>query len=157
MVVVFAVFPGAFVALNSLLGWPRWQMGRLAVLGWALIAGGIGVAVHASTVFRRFGLGTAVPIEPPVKLVAAGAFRFSRNPIYVADLAVLSGMFLVRGEPALLLYVFLGWGALHLWVVRHEEPVLARRFGDEWWRYRERVPRWFGRVRRIPPPPAIGR
>jgi hypothetical protein len=84
-------------------------------------------------------------------LVATGPFRYSRNPIYLADLAILLGMFLVRGEPALLLYVLLAAVLLHLWVVTHEEPVLARRFGNEWVRYAERVPRWFGGSKEIVP------
>jgi len=34
--------------------------------------------------------------------------------------------------------------AFHLRVVYNEEPFLARTHGDDWERYKARVPRWVG-------------
>jgi protein-S-isoprenylcysteine O-methyltransferase Ste14 len=44
--------------------------------------------------FARFalqGLGTPAPIAPPRNLVVSGLYRFVRNPIYVAVVAVILG------------------------------------------------------------------
>jgi protein-S-isoprenylcysteine O-methyltransferase Ste14 len=136
---VFFGLPQAFVVLNEALDWPK--LAPVRAVGWGLV--GAGILIHAATSgqFRRAG-GTPVPVEPPDRLVRTGLFRWSRNPIYVADLIVLVGIFALRGHVALLLYVALFWGALHLWLLLHEEPVLRARFGAEWEAYAARVPRW---------------
>lgn len=154
VVTVFFMLPAAFIALNSALGLPRFQSPMLQGLGWILIACGIAVAVWASSLFRRVGLGTPVPIEPPVKLVETGLYRYSRNPIYLADLAILLGIFLARGHVGLLLYFVLAFAFLHYWIVKREEPALSARFGENWLRYAQRVPRWLGNGR---PPEGAGR
>ena len=62
------------------------------------ILGGILIVVGAPGIvdsFARFaldGLGTPAPIAPPQKLVVTGLYRYVRNPIYIAVVAV----FLVR-------------------------------------------------------------
>jgi protein-S-isoprenylcysteine O-methyltransferase Ste14 len=147
---VFFLLPRAFVGLNDRLGWPRWETGAGDVIGGVLILAGIGVMLHCSQVFRSLGQGTPVPIEPPTKLVQTGLYRQSRNPIYVADVAVWLGIFLVEGHLALLVYTGLMLALLQAAVVWWEEPVLAERFGAEYADYRRRVPRWLGPVRPVP-------
>jgi protein-S-isoprenylcysteine O-methyltransferase Ste14 len=95
--------------------------------------------------FRTVGHGTPQPLAPPTHLVAAGLYRYSRNPIYVSDVALLLAAFLVRGDVALLLYAGVVAVELHAWIVWREEPVLRRRFGDAYVAYAQRVPRWLGR------------
>ena len=85
-----------------------------------------------------------VHVEPPQRLVITGLYRYSRNPIYVAHVGVLLGLFLHRGEAALLLYTCIYAGIIHAGVVWHEEPELELRFGSEYERYRRSVPRWLG-------------
>ena len=75
-------------------------------------------------------------------MVAAGLYQYSRNPIYLADVALLLAVFLVRGDVMLLLYTLIVAVELHGWIVWREEPVLRRRFGDEYLAYMQRVPRW---------------
>ena len=140
--VVFFALPRAFMALSSALDWPRLEGAATRGIGWCLIAAGIGVALWASAVFRRAGEGTPVPIEPPRRLVDTGLYRHSRNPIYVADLVILFGIFLVEGHLGLLLYVVVFGALIQAWLVLHEEPELLRRHGVEWERYAEHVPRW---------------
>jgi protein-S-isoprenylcysteine O-methyltransferase Ste14 len=49
----------------------------------------------------------------------------------------------------------LRWLALglivYLFVLCYEEPTLLRQFGEEYERYRERVPRWIPKLSRKPP------
>jgi protein-S-isoprenylcysteine O-methyltransferase Ste14 len=138
------LLPFAMVRLNAALGWPRWESDVARVVGALLLAAGAALALYCSRLFARLGQGTPVPIEPPRKLVVAGAYGWSRNPIYVADVTMLTGIFLLRGELALLLYV--GFFALvsHLVIVWREEPELRARFGTEYERYMAEVPRWVG-------------
>jgi protein-S-isoprenylcysteine O-methyltransferase Ste14 len=142
---VFALGPWAMIRLNENWGWPVWRSDIGQVIGGVLIVAGIAVAAYASRLFARIGRGTPVPTEPPTQLVLSGLYRYSRNPMYVADVAILFGLFLHRGEVALLLYAVLVLGFIQAWVVWHEEPVLRRRFGEAYVRYTKAVPRWLYR------------
>jgi protein-S-isoprenylcysteine O-methyltransferase Ste14 len=144
VVTSFFLLPGLFGQLNRVLGFPMWKTDMGQLLGGLLILGGIGVLIYCSRLFARIGFGTPVPVDPPRRLVGTGLYRYSRNPIYVADVAILLGIFLVRGELLVLLYVLLFAVAIHFWVVRREEPELRLRFGDEYVEYTLRVPRWLG-------------
>jgi protein-S-isoprenylcysteine O-methyltransferase Ste14 len=141
---VFVLGPVTMVALNTAWAWPRWENGTGHVLGAILIVIGLGVAFYCARLFARVGGGTPVPTEPPTRLVVSGLYRYSRNPIYVADACILFGLFLHRGELALLLYVCLFTAVAHAWIVWWEEPRLRQRFGDEYAAYTRRVPRWIG-------------
>jgi len=103
---------------------------------------GVAVFLHCSGLFARVGRGTPVPAEPPKRLVTNGLFRYSRNPIYVAYAAVLLGEFLWFGHVALLAYLGLYILAAQAIIVWWEEPVLRRRFGDDYLRYTGEVRRW---------------
>lgn len=143
----FVWAPLELVQANDELGWPRWQSPLLQAAGALLVAAGVGVVLVCSRVFRRTGGGTPVPIEPPAHLVASGPYRYSRNPIYVADVAILLGFFALSGVPTLLLYALAVAAGLHAFVVWLEEPQLRRRFGVDYARYLARVPRWLGPAR----------
>lgn len=140
--VVFFLLPAWMVELNRAWAWPRWGSPLGRVLGAVLIAGGLGVALHCSRLFSRVGEGTPIPIEPPKHLVLSGLYRYSRNPIYVADVAILLGVFLYLGHAALLLYAVAVALVLQAVIVWWEEPVLCRRFGEAYVRYTRAVPRW---------------
>ncbi|MCC7043451.1 MAG: isoprenylcysteine carboxylmethyltransferase family protein [Acidobacteria bacterium] len=80
--------------------------------------------------------------------VTDGAFRYLRNPIYLAGVSLLLGVGLLYGPlrggdlglPAVLFLYF------HVAVVRVEEPELRRRYGSEYQEYCARVPRWLPRL-----------
>jgi protein-S-isoprenylcysteine O-methyltransferase Ste14 len=92
--------------------------------------------------FYVAGRGTLAPWAPPRHLVLVGLYRVSRNPMYVAVSLVLLGWALCFWSGPLSVYAGVVLLAFHLRVVLGEEPWLARRYGDEWERYRARVPRW---------------
>lgn len=139
----------AVIELNAALGWPRWQNAAARRGGGVLILAGITAALHCSRLFRHGG-GTPVPTEPPTRLVVGGLYHYSRNPIFVADVAILVGLFLHRGELSLLLYTGLVTVFAHALVLLREEPELRRRFGEDYARYESAVPRWIAPVRRTP-------
>jgi protein-S-isoprenylcysteine O-methyltransferase Ste14 len=146
---VFVLLPAALVELNAALGWPRWQSAAARHVGGVLMLAGITAAFHCLRLFRHGG-GTPVPTEPPSQLVVSSLYQYSRNPIFVADVAILVGLFLHRGELSLLLYAGLVTVFLHALVVLREEPELRRRFGEDYARYERAVPRWITPVRRTP-------
>lgn len=111
-----------------------------------LLAAGFAGLLWCVRDFYVAGRGTLAPWSPPRRLVAVGLYRFSRNPMYVAVLAVLAGWGLAFGSDGHLVYATIVAAAFHLRILLHEEPWLARSFPEEWEAYRRRVPRWLVRL-----------
>jgi protein-S-isoprenylcysteine O-methyltransferase Ste14 len=109
-----------------------------------LIAGipGLALLVWTTVAFSRYGRGTIAPWDPPRALVTHGAYRVSRNPMYIAVLLVLAGWALAFHSPALAVYACCVGIAFHIRILVHEEPSLERLFKNEWVVYRSRTPRW---------------
>jgi protein-S-isoprenylcysteine O-methyltransferase Ste14 len=95
--------------------------------------------------FAVRGRGTLAPVDPPKLLVAAGMYRWVRNPMYVGVVTTLAGHALWFGSGALWIYAAWVLVGFHLFVTLYEEPNLAQRFGDSYRRYCEEVPRWLPR------------
>jgi protein-S-isoprenylcysteine O-methyltransferase Ste14 len=114
----------------------------------ALVAGlGAAVFIDAFVRFPLEGLGTPVPIAPTARLVVGGPYRRVRNPMYLAGLAVILGQALIFGSLPLAMWAA-GVAAWFAGFVRfYEEPTLTRRYGAQYERYREAVPRWLPRSR----------
>jgi protein-S-isoprenylcysteine O-methyltransferase Ste14 len=149
----FLLAPGlvAGVVPYWLTGWrfqhsgPWWTAGR--VLGVVLLAAGIPVLVSAFVRFVREGAGTPAPVAPTEHLVVGGFYRYVRNPMYLAVLAVVVGQALLLGQPVLLLYAAIAGAAMVAFVLGYEQPALHREFGAEYDAYRRAVPGWWPRLR----------
>ncbi len=116
------------------------------ILGGLLIIVGAPGVVDSFARFALEGLGTPAPIAPPQKLVVTGLYRYVRNPIYIAVVAVILGQALLFGDGRLLWYGALLWLFFHVWVVMIEEPTLEQTFGAEFESFRTNVPRWIPRL-----------
>jgi len=140
--------PPAWLALFAALAWAQAQLvpiavlGRLGdVLGSALVATGLAVSGWAALHFllERTSL---IPRERPDRLVTTGLYRFSRNPIYLADAVILTGLILIWDAlPSLILLplfvTVIEWRFIH-----REEALIRDRFGAEYDAYCARVRRW---------------
>lgn len=111
---------------------------------WGMIPLGLGTVLLLACVreFYVAGRGTLAPWAPPTRLVATGLYKWSRNPMYVAVSLILSGWAIGFQSWTVALYAATVAVVFHLRVVLHEEPWLARTFGDMWTHYRAQVPRW---------------
>jgi len=116
------------------------------LLGGILIIAGVPGIVDSFARFALEGLGTPAPIAPPEKLVVTGLYRYVRNPIYIAVVAVILGQALLFGDGRLLWCGALLWLSFHVWVVMIEEPTLKEKFGTEYESFRHNVPRWIPRL-----------
>ena len=116
------------------------------LLGAVLIAAGLAVLLPAFVRFVVEGIGTPAPVAPTERLVVGGAYRYVRNPMYLAVAAVIVGQALLLAQVILLLYAFVFGVAVAAFVHGYEEPALVRRFGPEYNEYRREVPRWLPRA-----------
>jgi len=158
---VFLVLaPGTVAGLIPfwLTGWrvegPVWGASIPRVAGAGVITVGLVSLLDSFARFAFVGLGTPVPVAPPTRLVVSGQYRYVRNPMYVAILAIVMGQGLVLWSGALVRYAALLWFLFHMFVVLYEEPRLGSQFGASYEAYRRNVRRWWPRIRPWDPPRA---
>jgi protein-S-isoprenylcysteine O-methyltransferase Ste14 len=80
-------------------------------------------------------------------LVAGGMFAHSRNPLYVGNLLIITGLAIVHNGWAMYLFVLPLFLLIYAAIVAAEEEYLHERFGDAYTEYCQRVPRWFPSLR----------
>jgi protein-S-isoprenylcysteine O-methyltransferase Ste14 len=138
------LYLGAFAAAWALHArWPAplfahaavfWTGAALLVLGMALNFWGAYGMLRARTPIN--------PYRPVSGIVARGAFRISRNPLYVGLDLTLAGALAMLGSawgvPALALVLLV----MHYGVILREERYLEGRFGERYRRYRAAVRRY---------------
>jgi protein-S-isoprenylcysteine O-methyltransferase Ste14 len=107
-----------------------------------VIAAGLALYAWCVWSFAVIGRGTPGPWDAPSRLVAAGPYRWVRNPIYVAALLVVLGQAWLLQSLAVLAYAGAMALCFHLFVTGYEERALRRRFGRTYLEYRRTVPRW---------------
>ena len=123
-------------------------LGVLEILGLVLMVAGAGLYASCLRQFVQVGRGTPAPIDAPRALVAVGAYRYVRNPMYLGVVAALAGETMLFRSPTLAAYTALLGAAFHLFVILYEEPNLTARFGESYRRYKVNVPRWLPRLPR---------
>lgn len=102
---------------------------RVAVIGYRyIVRGGRNRQVHAND------------------LVTSGMFALSRNPLYVGNMLILAGIFIIWNSPLMYLvgvpFFLLAYRA----IVAAEEAYLGRQFGEPYTEYALRTPRWWPRL-----------
>jgi protein-S-isoprenylcysteine O-methyltransferase Ste14 len=149
----FVVVPGTVAGLIPwlLTGWdmrrPSAFRAPVLAVGAILLLAGLTFLTHAFVRFVIEGFGTPAPIAPPMRLVVGGPYRYVRNPMYVAVVAIIIGQALILAQPVLLVYALVAWLIVAGFVRWYEEPTLARRFGADYDAYRHAVPAWWPRLR----------
>jgi protein-S-isoprenylcysteine O-methyltransferase Ste14 len=149
----FVLAPGLTAGLGPwlLTGWevrqpfPHWL--PLRVLGVVLIVTGALVLVPSFVRFVAEGGGTPAPVAPTERLVVGGYYRYVRNPMYLAVIALVLGQALLLAQPSLFVYTAVVAVAVISFAHWYERPALQRRFGHEYERYRRAVPGWWPRRR----------
>ena len=91
--------------------------------------------------------GTPAPPAPTAHLVVVGPYRFVRNPMYVAVVAIILGQALLFGSLGTLVYLAVAMTAVALFVRFYEEPTLESTYGDEYRTYKANVRAWIPRLR----------
>jgi protein-S-isoprenylcysteine O-methyltransferase Ste14 len=118
----------------------------LQAVGAALFLVGVGALAHTVLRFVVEGLGTPFPAAPTENLVVGGLYRYVRNPMYLAVIAIILGQAAILGSAALLLYAAIIWVAVASFVRFYEEPTLAARYGHQYEAYRRAVRGWWPRA-----------
>ncbi|MBI5086491.1 MAG: isoprenylcysteine carboxylmethyltransferase family protein [Acidobacteria bacterium] len=118
----------------------------LRAAGVLLVAAGALILLDSFARFALQGLGTPAPAFPTRHLIITGCYRYVRNPMYVAVVAIIAGQWLVFADVRVLGYGVLVWLGFHCFVVTYEEPTLRTAYGPEYELYSAGVRRWIPRL-----------
>ena len=110
-------------------------------LGWAILVAGVLTAASGAGLFALRGT-TVIPIGRPSKFVAAGPYRFTRNPMYLGLTVIYAGAALALGKLWPLALLPLPWAAMNWIVIPFEEARLSEAFGGAYADYCGQVRRW---------------
>jgi protein-S-isoprenylcysteine O-methyltransferase Ste14 len=111
--------------------------------GAAVALSGLAIAYRGVSVFRRIRT-TVDPLHPErsARLVTAGVYRWTRNPMYLGFVLFVLG--LAVALQSLVGFALTAFTAVFLqrFQIKPEERALSRRFGAAFDVYRGRVRRW---------------
>jgi protein-S-isoprenylcysteine O-methyltransferase Ste14 len=82
------------------------------------------------------------PYKPTTQIAQKGAFRFTRNPMYLSLALLLAALALLINAFSFVIMTVLFVVVISRGVIQPEETYLEKKFGAEYNSYRERVRRW---------------
>lgn len=112
-------------------------------MGAALLVIGIGLMASGGRALTRGGTNV-LPARPALALIANGAYRWTRNPLYLGGSLALFGCAFLFGLDWLPLLFLASLPILHFGIILPEEAYLERKFGDRYRTYKAKVPRYLG-------------
>jgi protein-S-isoprenylcysteine O-methyltransferase Ste14 len=110
-------------------------------MGALFIIAGISVAAAAAFSFKRAGT-PVIPFEPSTALVTSGLFRYTRNPMYLGMVSVLTGAGLLFATLSVWLPVLVFVSIIRNNFILGEERFLEEIFGQQYIDYKNKVGRW---------------
>jgi protein-S-isoprenylcysteine O-methyltransferase Ste14 len=136
------------IMLALLLGLPPLTAGHdvridrwLDVLGITIAAAG--QALRAAVIGLEYIKRGGVNKQPHAdRLVTGGMFAHCRNPLYVGNLLILTGLFVIHNHPLVYLLGGLFYLSAYYAIVAAEEDYLRNKFGPDFDAYCAQVPRW---------------
>lgn len=139
LIFVIGLVAGALMELVRSTSVPPWQVTvPVVVVGvgaWLWLDG------ESSIRFTRAGT-PVIPFKPTTALVTDGAYRFTRNPIYVGMAALYVALAVGLGILWSFLFLPLVLLAVDRLVIVREEAYLEQKFGQEYLDFKGRVRRW---------------
>ncbi len=142
------VIPWAVSLVTCRYGWAEGRPGTWNLLGMIPVVAGIGCLTWIM-VLHLVSTAEKVELElTPKYLLARGPYSFTRNPMYLAELALWLGWAVFFGSIAVLIGFLILWAMMNFVVVPREEHTLEAQFGESYLRYKDSVARWLGTPRR---------
>ena len=145
MLIIFALWaiPALMVLCNIDLFLAERFENPLALRALGLILSIVGVSMLLYSIYSFGFLRTAripevFPVKYERKLIKEGIYSIIRHPLYLSELCIILGNFLISGVLSLLLF-FLIWILILPHLLRWEEEGLIQRFGEEYMEYKRKV------------------
>jgi protein-S-isoprenylcysteine O-methyltransferase Ste14 len=88
------------------------------------------------------GSATRTRSDDVPRLVTAGPYRFTRNPLYMANIVLYVSFFVLFGHFYLTLFAAAYFVFQYSFIIAYEEVILEATFDTRYVSYRNSVPRW---------------
>jgi len=143
------IIPPVWLALTLVAMWlvHRWWPVATVHGSWRLFAGGvllvagITIAATSSELFKKAGT-PVIPFERSTVLVTGGLFRYTRNPMYLGMVVLLTGVALMLGSAGTFLPILVFVWIIQTRFISGEERFLEEIFGEPYLAYKRQVRRW---------------
>ncbi len=145
---VHVAAPWGLSLLSTRHGWVGGRPGSWNLLALILVVAGIACTLWMIALHFRASPGSFLELGLTQKLLTHSPYAFSRNPMYLFELAFWFGWALFYGSLAVLIGFLLWFAMFNFVIVPYEERDLEARFGEAYRAYLARVPRWLGLPRR---------
>ena len=126
--------------------WIHVEIGGFRWIGWAITFTALTLYTITAVLLCSNGRGPFAEFDPPTKLVTTGPYHYVRNPISTCVLVMIVGEAIAFSSTGVLMMVFVSIVIAQAQAVALEEPLLLKRFGEQYSEYKRSVPRWFPRL-----------
>lgn len=140
---VLYIIPQFLMNLSNSKSQAGFGMPGIETVGFIIIWCGAFLAVYCTALMLLFGKGTPLVTSAPQTIMNRNVYACARHPMMWSLMVVVLGEALMYGQPVLVIWLIALSRILHLIVVNYEEPQLEQRFGENWQKYCDVVPRWF--------------
>jgi protein-S-isoprenylcysteine O-methyltransferase Ste14 len=111
------------------------------LIGFLFFIIGTGLNIWADILLKKQKT-TVKPNEKPTALIETGAFKISRNPMYLGLAVILFGAGFILGSVTSFVGVILFVAAMEMAFIPQEEKMLLEQFGEKYQVYKKKVRRW---------------
>ena len=111
------------------------------LIGFLFFIIGTGLNIWADILLKKQKTSVK-PNEKPTALIKTGAFKISRNPMYLGLAMILFGAGFILGSVTSFVGVILFVAAMEIAFIPTEEKNLSEQFGKEFEDYKKIVRRW---------------
>jgi len=129
------------ILLNSFVPIGRWLYYPWRYLGIIIIALGFSLSAGSGIFFRKLGTNPR-PGTRATLIVTKGAFKHTRNPMYLGLITMLIGASILLGTFSPLIVIPIIFLILHTKFVLREEKWMEEWFGEPYLEYKNKTPRW---------------
>lgn len=112
------------------------------LMGWGYNLTGLVIILTSMWLFRQHKT-TINPARAATVMIEAGPYRYSRNPMYVGLALIHVGITIATGNLWQVVVMPIALLLIRWHVIAREERWLLKRFGESYYTYCQRVPRWF--------------
>jgi protein-S-isoprenylcysteine O-methyltransferase Ste14 len=130
--------------------WPPLPQFPFALAALPMVLLGVAFRIWARCYFTR---GSDTRRIQAHRLIASGPYRRVRNPLYLGNVIVATGLLLAFTDAVAAAVMMAALLVFYSGVIRSEEAVLQRTWGDAYREFQERVPRWIPRWSPLPADP----
>lgn len=127
--------------LDSYFGLRTFQSVGTMIFGGVLLLTGATLRFWATLLFYQNKLNV-ISMRAQRILITTGPYKFSRNPLEVAQVCMAFGVSFIFGSPSAILLSIANFFVWDFLIRLIEEKQLQTAFGGEWEEYKKRVRRW---------------